>query len=342
MNLYSAFGRAAAGWLELLGSLVRKRVAEEKGSRRNQKLQRPPDVPPEMVATIGPDGLFKTANRACKAILGYEPEELLGRSYVGLVHPDDRDRSAVLIAAVADGVDEARLENRLRRKNGSITRIEWYAAAVPEAGAVRCLGREVADRGRSEGEVRRRGKTFETRLMELTGRLEAKITELEHNERELRESEKLFRSLVQNSISDIVTVLETDGTVRYYESPAIERVLGHKPGERAGTYGFGWLHPDDVERALSIFAEVLQTPGIHAPIEFRVPHVDGSWRYLEHTANNQLDDPDIRGIVVSSRDITVRKRAEEALRRSEERFRSLVQNGSDVVTVLDADARSAM
>ena len=66
--------------------------------------------------TIGPDGLFMTANRACKTILGYEPEELLGRSSVDLVQPNDPDRSAVFVAAGPAGVDEARLKNRLRRK----------------------------------------------------------------------------------------------------------------------------------------------------------------------------------------------------------------------------------
>ena len=63
-----------------------------------------------------------------------------------------------------------------------------------------------------------------------------------------------------------------------------------------------------------MFVEVLGTPGIHAPIEFPVPHADGSWRYFEHTVNNLLDDPDVRGIVISSRDITDRKELEEQLR----------------------------
>ena len=144
--------------------------------------------------------------------------------------------------------------------------------------------------------------------------LEATITGLEHDQRKLRESEKLYRSLVEHSISDIITVLEADGTVRIHESPAIERVLGRNPGERLGTSAFNWIHPDDIELALNIFADVLDKPGVHPPIEFRVPHADGSWRYLEHTVSNLLDDPDVRGIVVASRDITDRKVLEKQLR----------------------------
>jgi diguanylate cyclase (GGDEF)-like protein/PAS domain S-box-containing protein len=157
-------------------------------------------------------------------------------------------------------------------------------------------------------------ETLEARLKRRIERLEATVVELEDDKRRLRESEKLYRSLVEHSISDIITVLEADGTVRAHESPAIERVLGRQPGERLETSAFDWIDPDDVELALNIFADILDKPGVHPPIEFRVPHADGSWRYLEHTVSNLLDDPDVRGIVVASRDITDRKALEEQLR----------------------------
>jgi diguanylate cyclase (GGDEF)-like protein/PAS domain S-box-containing protein len=126
------------------------------------------------------------------------------------------------------------------------------------------------------------------------------------------ESGRRYRSLVQNT-SDIITLIDADGTVNY-ESSALEQVMGYRPEDQLGTRAFDWVHPDDMDQALSIFAEVLSTPGLHAPIEFRAPHKDGSWRYLEHTINNLLDDPDVNGIVVTSRDITERKEFEEQLR----------------------------
>jgi diguanylate cyclase (GGDEF)-like protein/PAS domain S-box-containing protein len=126
------------------------------------------------------------------------------------------------------------------------------------------------------------------------------------------ESGRRYRSLVQNT-SDIITLIDADGTV-HYESSALEQVMGYRPEDQLGTKAFDWVHPDDMDQALSIFAEVISTPGLHAPIEFRAPHKDGSWRYLEHTINNLLDDPDVNGIVVTSRDITERKEFEEQLR----------------------------
>ncbi|HEU4846632.1 MAG TPA: PAS domain S-box protein, partial [Rubrobacteraceae bacterium] len=85
-----------------------------------------------------------------------------------------------------------------------------------------------------------------------------------------------------------------------------------------GTNAFDSVHPDDRERASGIFAEILKTPGSHLPLEFRVQHRDGSWRYLEHTVNNLLDDPAMGAVVINSRDITERKRAEAEIRRLNE------------------------
>jgi diguanylate cyclase (GGDEF)-like protein/PAS domain S-box-containing protein len=130
-------------------------------------------------------------------------------------------------------------------------------------------------------------------------------------EKRIIESEQRFRSLVQNS-SDIITILGADGTVLYV-SPAVQRVTGYKPEEKVGTNAFGSVHPDDTERALNTFAEVLKRPGLHPPLEFRVPHKDGSWRYLEHVVNNLLDDPAVRGVVVNSWDVTERKALVEQL-----------------------------
>src|SRR5829696_2951437 len=149
------------------------------------------------------------------------------------------------------------------------------------------------------------------------------VTERKGVEKAIKESEERFRSLVQNT-SDIITILEADGTVRYI-SPAVERVMGYKPEEQIGTSAFGSVHPDDRERALDTLAEVLKRPGLHPPLEFRVPHKDGSWRYLEHVVNNLLDDLTVRGVVVTSRDVTERKEAERKLREAEQRYRSLIE-----------------
>ena len=136
----------------------------------------------------------------------------------------------------------------------------------------------------------------------------------------LGESEKRFRSLVQNA-SDIITVLDVDGTIRY-ESPSIERLLGYRPEDLVGQNAFDYVHPDDLERLRSIFGEITKRSGASRPVEIRFRHADGSWRYMEWIGNNRLEDPTVKGIVANSRDVTERKEAEEKLREVREAERS--------------------
>ena len=90
------------------------------------------------------------------------------------------------------------------------------------------LARDITDPEWTE-ERGQHEKALETRLRKHIEQLEGAVAELQSNSRRLCESEKLYRSLVQENISDILTVIEADGTVRLFESPAIERVLGYRP-----------------------------------------------------------------------------------------------------------------
>jgi diguanylate cyclase (GGDEF)-like protein/PAS domain S-box-containing protein len=160
--------------------------------------------------------------------------------------------------------------------------------------------------------------------------------DLQQSREQLRRSEERFRSLVQNA-SDLVTIVDPDG-VLLYASPSVERLMGYQPDEWVGKSILSLVHPDDTHRATQAIAAVSAQPGVHDPAVLRLRHADGTWRYLEATANNLLDVPSVAGIVYNARDITERWDAEQALRRSEERFRSLVQNASDLITVVDVDS----
>ncbi len=138
--------------------------------------------------------------------------------------------------------------------------------------------------------------------------------------------------------SDIFTVLEADGTI-CYESPAIEEVLGYRPEDLIGKNAFGYVHPEDLERVSAAFAEAIADPASTRRVEFRFRHADGSWRYLEGAGINLIDEPDIGGVLVASRDIEGRKRAEEALKESEERYRAVVEQSMDGIYLLDAESR---
>ena len=151
------------------------------------------------------------------------------------------------------------------------------------------------------------------------------------------ENEASFRSLIENA-SDIITILEPNGIIRY-ESPSIERVLGYKPEELVGCSAFEFIHPDDLDRIQAILTQLLGQAGNTNPREFRFRHQDGSWRVFEGIATNLLHDPVIRGVIVNSRDITERKRMDEALREMQRQQRALLDNIPDIAWVKDKQSR---
>ncbi len=125
-----------------------------------------------------------------------------------------------------------------------------------------------------------------------------------------KQSEARFASLVQNS-SDVVTVIDPDTTVRYV-SPSVERVLGYAPAELEGKRLADLIHADDKTRVLSFLgsASAEGHPGL---AEFRIAHSDGSWPFMETLRTNLLHDPNVKGIVLNTRDISERKAFEEQL-----------------------------
>ena len=134
--------------------------------------------------------------------------------------------------------------------------------------------------------------------------------------RALEESEARFRTLVQNS-DDAIAVVEADGVIRY-QSPAAARVFGVDPAAAVGLRFERFLdplvHPDDLPAILAFARQVGAEAGRTATLEYRVRTSEGAWKFVESTATNSLADPHVLGLVVTSRDISMRKALEERLR----------------------------
>ncbi len=154
------------------------------------------------------------------------------------------------------------------------------------------------------------------------------------------EVDRWLRSALERA-PEIVKVVDAGGTLRY-ASPAFGRVLGHNPGEAVGRMNvFDHVHPDDLPRVLEEAEKSLSGDGDGGGIvEYRFRHKDGSWRWMEGAGTPLTEDPAVRGVVVSARDVTARKEAEEALRANEAFVRGLLRglpNGS--VSVFDGELR---
>ncbi|MBE0642499.1 MAG: response regulator [Bacteroidetes bacterium] len=145
----------------------------------------------------------------------------------------------------------------------------------------------------------------------------------------LQQSETRFRSLLQN-LSDAITVLSEHGEI-LYETVAVERMGGYSVKERLGKKIFPFIHPDDVERVIAVSKRVLSHPEYEEKVEFRHRHVNGSWLELEAIAKNYFHIPSINGIVVTTRDVSERRRSTEQIAR----FAQVVESVSDFIIITD-------
>ncbi|MGZ4828809.1 MAG: PAS domain S-box protein [Candidatus Angelobacter sp.] len=124
--------------------------------------------------------------------------------------------------------------------------------------------------------------------------------------------EKWFRTLIHN-ISDIVALVDAEGILRFI-NPRLETVLGYRAADMLGRDMFDFIHPEDFRRASLEYSQIIQKEGESVPSVLRIRDATGAWIPLEVIGNNQLKDPEIRGVIVTARDVRYREEVEEAIR----------------------------
>ena len=160
----------------------------------------------------------------------------------------------------------------------------------------------------------------------------ARIT-AKKNATQVQESEARFRALIEHS-SDAIALGSSDGRI-VYASPSTDRVLGYAPEEFIGQKAFDIIDPDDHARLRILLGELLTHPERVIIAETRARHKDGSWRLVESVATNLLSDPAVGAIVFNFRDVTERRRTEQVLRGSEDRYRAITETASDGIITVD-------
>jgi PAS domain S-box-containing protein len=117
------------------------------------------------------------------------------------------------------------------------------------------------------------------------------------------------RALLLHS-ADIVSLLDAEGRL-LFNSAAAERISGFSVDDLEGVDTFQFIHPEDQPAVAEAYQQVLARPGAVMTVQYRYRTKAGGWTWMEAVASNRLDDPEVRGVVANSRDISERKRAEE-------------------------------
>ena len=139
----------------------------------------------------------------------------------------------------------------------------------------------------------------------------------------LNMSETRFRTLIEKA-SDIIRILDRDGRI-IFDTAGSEHLLGYPSGFTIGKSPMEFIHPDDLEIVKRELSEVYASTNSGIPTAFRLRKADGSYTWVESTGKNLIGVPGIDGIVITTRFIDERKKAEEAKRESEEKYRTLYQ-----------------
>lgn len=151
----------------------------------------------------------------------------------------------------------------------------------------------------------------------------------------IAEREERYRLVLQN-VSDAIGIIHPDGSYSGF-SQSIESITGFSTNELKQKKLQEIIHPDDFDNALKVFLASFEKPDNTYELQLRIIHKTNQWVDVEAKGRNLSDKNSIRGLLVSIREITDRKKAEKALQESEEKYRYIAENTSDGILILDGN-----
>ncbi|MFT2010451.1 PAS domain S-box protein [Pontibacter sp. 13R65] len=264
--------------------------------RNSGVLDRIIDFSLDLICAIDKEGQIYQVNNICKQILGYEREELEGKTFFSFIHPHYYDATCSFVKDVFKKSKKSYFENCCLSKDGREVHLQWSIVWSEQDALYFCIGRD--------------------------------ITEQKQITQQLREREELYKSLIEYG-ADMLGLLDANGTYLYV-SGSIKNILGYSPSQLLGKSALSFVHPDDLETVQKGLAQATSDTYFQIS-EFRFKAADGQWRWIETKATNRIDNPAIKGIAISSRDITEQRLNRLQLQESEQRFRSLFENNPNLI-----------
>ena len=286
--------------IEIIGvwsDISERKRAEETLKESEEKFRSLVESTSDWIWEINRNGIYTYASPKVKELLGYEPQEIVGKTPFDLMPAGEAKRIANIFNDIISAIKPIeRLENTCRHKNGSLVTIE--TSGVPFFD--------------SNGNLRGyRG-------------VDRDITERKKMEELVKENESRFRSIVETT-REWIWRMNLDGKMTY-NNPALEEILGYNQEELLGRNTLDYMHEDDRLGIEQMLQQIIPEKRGWTNLVVRWRHKDGTLRWLESNAVPILNsEGQMLGYQGADRDITERKKAEEALRESEERYRTILE-----------------
>jgi PAS domain S-box-containing protein len=255
-----------------------------------------------------PDGRWLFVNRSLADLLGYSEEELKGRAFQTLTHPDDVPQNLVLLQRALSGeIDRYTMEKRLLHASGETVWVLLTVALV---------------RGDDRAPL-----YLVTQYQDLTARKRAEV--------QLRESEERYRQVVETAHEGIC-IVDPNGRIAYANT-RLGTLLMARPEDLIGHPIFEFMAPDHAFYARSRFAR--RQRGISEVEDLVLRRADGGALHVRTSASSLIAGNGVfSGAVYMLTDVTERYAAEQRVAASERYFRALTEQSSEVVCVVDEHA----
>jgi PAS domain S-box-containing protein len=285
--------------LQIATDITEKKQKEVALKEKTEELDRFWSCSLDLLCIADTDGFFRKLNPEWESALGYPVHELVGKQFLDLVHPDDRDATIKAVATLDNQVTILNFVNRYRHKDGSYRWIEWRS--YPHGKNIYASARD--------------------------------ISEYKRNEEAIKRSEERFRTLV-NAIQETMSVIDRNGTFIYANATAAKNLSGKDPSYVIGKNIRDFVPEEKAEELIQNYRTTIET-GI--PFTGEVPvKMQGELKYFyNRLIPFRFTQDEEQAVLSLSLDITEQHAIREELIQREEQYRRIVDTAEEGIWQMD-------
>ncbi|MCX6168068.1 MAG: PAS domain S-box protein [Ignavibacteriales bacterium] len=300
------------GFLGIHRDVTERKYADNSLQEREELFRLMVETSPDMTMVQDKDGFITFLSRQAISVIGHDPEKIKGQTFPSYIHPED---SEIVFKKMLDALTGKEINDFEYRFIGQDGEVNWLSHTA-------------------------RPLIIDGELISVFSTVR-NITERKNTEIKLRESEEKMRILVEGTPYFFFYTQDTSGNVTYI-SPSIKNITGYSVED-----WIGQKHWFAIDSELNNLAKAKTQIHLSGKDEYgatfvEIRHANGGEILLEVYEHPVVKNNKVIGLQGVAHDITMRKRAEEELKQSEERFRAIFENNSAAIAIINPDTTISM